>query len=85
EMSSCIAQNDIVGEWIGLARFSAQGALWLREEMSALKNEGLLESADMPLLLTRLSRKHPVAIHYILAHWLDVDTLSDVGNAMNFI
>ena len=85
EVSSKIAPENIVGEWIGLARFSTQGTLWLREEISALETEGLLESADMPLLLTRLAAKHPVAIHYILAHWLDVDTLTDVGNALNFI
>jgi phosphoenolpyruvate phosphomutase len=84
-MSSNLAPESISGEWIGLARFSAQGAVWLREEIAALETEGLLESADMPLLLTRLAAKHPVAIHYILAHWLDVDTLTDVGNALNFI
>ncbi len=85
EMSPDIAPQSISGEWIGLARFSTQGAVWLREEMAALESEGLLEKADMPVLLTRLAAKHPVAIHYILAHWLDVDTLTDVGNALNFI
>ena len=85
EMSSGIAPENISGEWIGLARFSKQGSVWLREEMAALAAEGLLASADMPLLLTRLSAKHPVAIHYVLAHWLDVDTVIDVGNALNFV
>jgi phosphoenolpyruvate phosphomutase len=85
EMSATIAADCISGEWIGLARFSKQGVAWLREEIAALESEGLLETADMPLLLTRLSHKHQVAIHYVLAHWLDVDTLSDVGNALNFV
>ncbi|PKU25932.1 phosphoenolpyruvate mutase [Telmatospirillum siberiense] len=85
EMSSDIAPEDIAGEWIGLARFSQQGTAWLREEIALLEKEGLLDDADMPLLLSRLGAKHHVVIHYILAHWLDVDTLSDVGDAMNFI
>lgn len=85
EISPAIAPEDIAGEWIGLARFSPQGAAWLREEIALMEDEGLLDSADMPLLLSRLAARHPVAIHYILAHWLDVDTLADVGDAMNFI
>jgi len=84
EMSAELQPSDITGEWIGLARFSANGAAWLVEEIDTLEAEGLLDKADMPLLLTRLAAKHPVAIHYILGHWLDVDTLADVGDAMNF-
>src|SRR5262245_43215246 len=72
------------GEWIGLARFSAQGAAWLREELDLIEAEGLLETTDMPMLLTRLAAKHPVFVHYITGHWLDVDTLEDLSNARNF-
>lgn len=85
EMSPSIPLEEIAGEWIGLARFSPQGTAWLREEIALLEAEGQLDGADMPLLLTRIGAKHHVAIHYILAHWLDVDTLADVGDAMNFI
>ncbi len=74
----------VTGEWIGLARFSAQGSRWLAEELVLLEEDGLLESADLPLLLTRLAAKYPVAVHYITAHWLDVDTLTDLANARNF-
>jgi phosphoenolpyruvate phosphomutase len=83
-MSAVLAPAIVTGEWIGLARFSAQGATWLREEIALLETDNLLESADLPLLLTRLAAKHPVAIHYITAHWLDVDTLTDVADARNF-
>ena len=83
-MSADLDPKTACGEWIGLARFSRQGARWLTEEIAALEQEGLLASADMPLLLTRLAARHPVSIHYILGHWLDVDTLADVGDALNF-
>ena len=72
------------GEWIGLARFTAQGAAWLRQELDLIEAEGQLESTDMPMLLTRLAAKHPVFVHYITGHWLDVDTLEDLSNARNF-
>jgi len=72
------------GEWIGLARFTAQGAAWLREELDLIEAEGELDSADMPMLITRLAAKHPVLVHYITGHWLDVDTLEDLSNARNF-
>jgi len=72
------------GEWIGLARFTAQGAAWLRQELDLMEAEGTLESTDMPMLITRLAAKHPVFVHYITGHWLDVDTLEDLSNARNF-
>jgi phosphoenolpyruvate phosphomutase len=72
------------GEWIGLARFTAQGAAWLRQELDLIEAEGKLDNMDMPLLITRLAAKHPVFVHYITGHWLDVDTLEDLSNARNF-
>ena len=72
------------GEWIGLARFTAQGAAWLRQELNLIETEGKLDGMDMPMLITRLAAKHPVFVHYIAGHWLDVDTLDDLSNARNF-
>ena len=72
------------GEWMGLARFSAVGAGWLREEIAALEAEGAIETADLPHLFTRLATKHPVRVEYFTGHWLDVDTLTDVADARNF-
>jgi phosphoenolpyruvate phosphomutase len=74
----------VAGEWIGLARFSARGTAWLREEIALLREEGLLETADIPLLLTRLATKHAVALHFIAGDWMDVDTLADLADARNF-
>ena len=72
------------GEWMGLARFSSQGTQWMVEEIEALKAEGLYESADLPLLLTRIAARHPVRIKYFTGHWMDVDTLADLAAARNF-
>ena len=45
---------------------------------------GRLETADLPLLLTRLAAKRPVLVVYFAGHWLDVDTLGDLAEARNF-
>lgn len=78
------SSSETQGEWMGVARFSAKGAVWLREELDAIREEGLLETADMPLLLTRLAAKHPVRVKYFTGHWMDVDTLTDLAAARNF-
>jgi phosphoenolpyruvate phosphomutase len=83
-MDSALPLDQVTGEWMGLARFSAQGAEWLREELDALTAEGLLETADLPALFSRLAAKHPVRVKYFTGHWMDVDTLTDVADARNF-
>jgi phosphoenolpyruvate phosphomutase len=83
-VSQILDPAESCGEWIGLARFTARGVSWLREEIDLLEAEGMLEQADIPLLLTRLASKHPVMVHYVTGHWMDVDTLEDLSNARNF-
>jgi len=72
------------GEWIGLMHLSARGADLIREELAAMRRDGTLAGADMPALLERLAQRHPVAVHYITGHWLDVDTPADLAEARNF-
>jgi phosphoenolpyruvate phosphomutase len=83
-VSPDLPMEQSTGEWIGLARFTAQGTTWLRQELDLIEVEGKLESMDMPMLITRLAAKHPVFVHYITGHWLDVDTLDDLSDARNF-
>jgi phosphoenolpyruvate phosphomutase len=83
-MTSTLRAAECCGEWIGLARFTTEGARWLREEIDLVEAEGTLDSADLPLLLTRLAERRTVNIHYVTGHWLDVDTLEDLSNARNF-
>lgn len=78
------AEGAVHGEWMGVARFSAQGSAWLREELDALEAEGLLETADMPLLFSRIAAKHTVRVKYFTGHWMNVNTLADLADARNF-
>jgi phosphoenolpyruvate phosphomutase len=72
------------GQWIGLMHLSAQGTQLLRAELEAMQAEGVLAKADLPEVLLRISRHHPIAVHYITGHWLDVDTTADLAEARNF-
>jgi phosphoenolpyruvate phosphomutase len=72
------------GQWIGLMYLSAQGTQLVRNELEAMQAEDALAHADLPALLLRISRHHPIAIHYITGHWLDVDTTADLAEARNF-
>jgi phosphoenolpyruvate phosphomutase len=72
------------GQWIGLMYLSAQGSQIVHDELEAMRAEGVLDKADLPALMQRLSRRHPIAIHYITGHWLDVDTMADLAEARNF-
>ena len=74
----------VAGEWMGLARLSPTGAQWVREEVDALRAEGLLDTADMPLLFTRLAGRRPVRVKYFTGHWMDVDNLRDLADARDF-
>ena len=72
------------GQWIGLMHLSARGTQLVRNELEAMQAEDALAHADLPALLLRISQHHPIAIHYITGHWLDVDTTADLAEARNF-
>jgi phosphoenolpyruvate phosphomutase len=84
EIGSAVPPERAAAEWIGLVRFSARGAEWARAEIDAIEAEGRLPQADMPELLTRLAKRHPVVVHYVTGHWLDVDDMADLAEARNF-
>jgi len=75
---------EICGEFIGMVRFSAEGARIALAEIDAMAAEGLLRTADLPELLNRLARRITVHVHYVTGYWLDVDTLRDLDDAHHF-
>ncbi len=83
-IGSALPADQVTGEFIGMIRVSERGASLIRAEIAALQAEGALAQADLPDLLTRLAVRHPVAVHYVTGHWLDVDDLADLAEARNF-
>lgn len=72
------------GEWIGLLRLNVNGAGMVRDELARMQADGTARMADLPELLSRLQARHPLAVHYITGHWLDVNTITDLADARNF-
>jgi len=74
------------GEFIGLIKLSAAGALTVRQELATMKREGVLDEADLPALLNRLiARGERIETLYVTGHWLDVDDAFDLAKARNLV
>jgi phosphoenolpyruvate phosphomutase len=81
-----LAEDDIQGEWIGLARLSERGSELVRAELDAMAADGSLDGASLPDLFARLiAAGHPVSVIYITGHWLNVNDAFDLASARNFL
>ena len=79
-------EDDIDGEWIGLAKLSASGSEAMREELDMLGKYGTLSTAGLCDLFNNLiAAGQDVRILYITGHWLDVDNPSDLEAARSFL
>ncbi|MBT5495102.1 MAG: phosphoenolpyruvate mutase [Alphaproteobacteria bacterium] len=84
-LDSAMNEADANGEWIGLAKFSANGSELLRAELDNMKSDGSLAKASMNDLFNRLidSGAKPQVV-YITGNWLDVNDAFDLARARNF-
>ena len=81
-----LAEEDIDGEWIGMAKLSDRGSALVRAEIEALRAEGILCDASLLTLFTRLAEKgRQVRVVYVAGQWLDVDDAADVEQARAFL
>ena len=81
-----IEPESVDGEWIGLARLSPRGAELVRAEIAAMDAEGILATASLLDIFTRLIEKgEKVDVVYIAGNWLDVDDVFDLAEARNFL
>lgn len=74
------------GEWIGLAKLSAEGSRLVCETLEDMREDGSLSSANLPDVFNRLveAGKAPRVV-YITGHWLDVDDAFDLAKARTFL
>ena len=81
-----LAEDDICGEWIGLAKLSEAGSQAMRAELDRLGQSGKLSTAGLCDLFNNLiDAGQEVQILYITGHWLDVDNRSDLEAARSFL
>jgi phosphoenolpyruvate phosphomutase len=74
------------GEWVGLLKLSDAGAAMINAELEAMKQDGSLDSGDVPFLLNRLAaRGEDIRVQYITGQWLDIDDALDLARARNLL
>ncbi len=73
------------GRWIGMLHVQGAGRAWLETALDELQEQNNFASLTLPDLLNHLvSKGHPVKVHYIHGHWLDVNTIEDIDRAGDF-
>ena len=85
-MSSDVPEDEVDGEWMGLAKLSKAGSDLVRGELEAMREDGTLHKASLLDLFTRLAEAgHKIRVVYATGQWLDVDVAADVADANEFL
>jgi phosphoenolpyruvate phosphomutase len=85
EMDPHLDHAAAVGEWVGLARFSPEGADTVRDAIEELQSRPDFDKLRMSDLFNHLVQGgHPVHVCYISGHWMDIDDLEIYSKAMDF-
>jgi len=80
-----LAESEIHGEWMGVARVAGEALPALREVVADMAADPANRDAKIHDLFNELLRRgHRVRVVYTTGHWLDVDTLDDVLAAGSF-
>ena len=73
------------GYWIGMMRIRKRGRTWIEKALKELSKRNDFDELTLPDLLNCVIEKgKPVNVHYIDGHWLDVNSLDDIGRAGDF-
>ena len=85
-VGSDLRAEEVHGEWIGLAKFSAQGTKMLRSTMEAMGEDGSLARASLVDVFGRLmAAGQQIGVVYVLGGWFDVDGTFDLAEARNLL
>ncbi|MFB3115957.1 MAG: phosphoenolpyruvate mutase [Gammaproteobacteria bacterium] len=73
------------GRWIGMLRVRGQGRQWIEEAIDDLKTQENYKQMSLADLLNQVIQlNHPVKVHYINGHWIDINALADIDRAGDF-
>ena len=87
ELSSKNEINDAIpsGHWIGMMRVRQEGRKWIETAIEELQSSQNFKELTIPDLLNHIIAKgKTVNVHYINGHWLDVNSINDIGAAGDF-
>ena len=87
ELSSKNKINDAIssGHWIGMMRVRKEGRKWIEAAIEELESYSNFKELTIPDLLNHIIGKGKIInVHYINGHWLDVNSINDIGAAGDF-
>ncbi len=73
------------GRWVGMLRVRGQGKQWIEAAIDKLKSHKNFKQMSLTELLNQLIKmNHPINVHYINGHWVDINALVDINRASDF-
>ncbi len=85
EMNPLLSPDQANGEWIGLVKFSAEGARHVQAALQELHGRDDFKALRMNDLFELLIHQgHDIRVVYSNGHWLDIDDLEILSEAMEF-
>ncbi|MEE2999884.1 MAG: phosphoenolpyruvate mutase [Pseudomonadota bacterium] len=87
ELSSKNKINNAIpsGHWIGMMRVRQEGRKWIETAIEDLQSSSNFEKLTIPDLLNHIiANGKTINVHYINGHWLDVNSINDIGAAGDF-
>ena len=87
DSASGLEINDAIssGHWIGMMRVRQEGRKWIETAIEELQCSQNFKELTIPDLLNHIIAKgKTVNVHYINGHWLDVNSINDIGAAGDF-
>jgi len=73
------------GQWIGMIGIKKQGKEWIEEAVEQLSAEPDFQDYSLIDLLNRvIANGHQIRVIYIHGHWLNVNSLNDLGKVGDF-
>ncbi|SDU33903.1 phosphoenolpyruvate mutase [Stappia sp. ES.058] len=78
--------DDCNGTFIGLMRANAEGVRKIRETLAALERDGVLDTADLGAVLTRLADEgESIGVVYVRGYWGNVNDVMDLAQARDAV
>ena len=87
ELSSKNETNNAIpsGHWIGMMRVRQEGRKWIETAIEELQSSSNFKELTIPDLLNYIIAKgKTVNVHYVNGHWLDINSINDIGAAGDF-
>ncbi len=83
KMSSCLPQDEINSEFIGLIKVNGEGARVMSEHIKLMSARPEFKKLTMHDLLNELTAQRPIFVKYIKGSWLNVNNIVDLQKIVN--